>query len=61
MADRGLQQSDLAESIGVRAETMSRYMTGKLDFKFSQIVAIAEALDLTVGELLARTDARLAR
>jgi transcriptional regulator with XRE-family HTH domain len=51
---RGYNQEDLAEMIGVTASTISQLETGKQGFTDSTLVALADALYCSPGDLLMR-------
>lgn len=50
MIAAGLSAKDLAEKIGMTQATMSRKLSGRNEFKLSEIRAITEALCLTSEE-----------
>jgi transcriptional regulator with XRE-family HTH domain len=52
----GLNQKELANRIGVRAATLSRYENGKRAYHWENLVRIAEEMDTSVDYLLGRTD-----
>ncbi|MEU0794810.1 ImmA/IrrE family metallo-endopeptidase [Amycolatopsis sp. NPDC005961] len=52
MAGLGLNQQDLAERIGMNPSSFSRALAGQRHFKSVEVALVAEALGLTVGELL---------
>jgi len=58
LAERGMDQKDLAEAIGIHKVTMSQYMTGKLSMKMPTFYKVSEALGLTPAELMTRSVAR---
>lgn len=48
----GKSQEDLAQVLGVNRATISKYETGAIEPPLAQIVEIARALDVDLGELL---------
>lgn len=48
----GMSQSELARKSGVSQSSINRYVLGDTDIPASKLVKIAEALDVTVDELL---------
>lgn len=50
--ERGITQQELAERIGVNRATVSKYESGQISIPFAQVLAIAEALDIALYELL---------
>lgn len=50
----GFSQSRLAEVIGVTAMSISNYESGRNDPSMKTMVAIAEALNVTIDELIAK-------
>lgn len=59
MADRGMEQKDLADKVGINKVTMSHYMTGKRSMPMPTFVKVAGVLGLTPSALLARAEARI--
>ena len=51
LSERGMSQSELARRSGIPKTTMHRYVNGD-DIPVSKIRAIADALDVTIDELL---------
>lgn len=52
---KGLRQADLARQVGMSPSTINRLEVGKQDvkqLKFESIEKIANALDITVNELI---------
>lgn len=49
--ERGITQQELADRIGVNRATVSKYESGQISIPFSQVLAIAEALDITLYDL----------
>ena len=50
-ARRGLTQAQVAESAGLAVETISRLERGRQAPRIDRLVAVAAALDATVGEI----------
>lgn len=48
----GVSQNDIAEMLGVSQPALSRRMTGDVDFRVAELVAIADYLGVTVDQLL---------
>lgn len=46
MAEKGMNQAQLAKAIGISANSMSRKLNGKRDFSLSEVAAITEVLEL---------------
>ncbi len=61
LAERGMEQKDLADLVGIESATLSRYMTGKRSMPMPTYYKVAEALGLTAKTLMERTEARIAR
>lgn len=49
--ERGITQEELAKRIGVNRATVSKYESGQISIPFAQVLAIAEALDMTLYDL----------
>lgn len=49
--ERGITQQELAKRIGVNRATVSKYESGQISIPFAQVLAIAEALDMTLYDL----------
>jgi transcriptional regulator with XRE-family HTH domain len=60
-AARGLSQRALAEKAGVGAVLVARLELGQTDPRLTTLRRLAEALKLTVGELVDRSPAKRAR
>ncbi|MDR0425226.1 MAG: helix-turn-helix domain-containing protein [Clostridiales Family XIII bacterium] len=54
---QGMSQKNLADAIGVREPTLSRYETGKRVQSWEILCSLADAFNTTIDYLLARTDA----
>ncbi|MFI5297223.1 MAG: helix-turn-helix domain-containing protein [Polyangiales bacterium] len=50
--EQGLSQAELAERSGVDLRVLQRIESGKVDFRVSSFVALAEALTVTAGPLV---------
>jgi transcriptional regulator with XRE-family HTH domain len=61
LVDRGMEQKDLADLVGIESATLSRYMTGKRSMPMPTFYKVAEALGLTAKTLMERTEARIAQ
>ena len=59
MAERGWEQKDLADKVGINKVTMSHYMTCKRSMPMPTFIRVAELLGLTPSELMARSEARV--
>ena len=51
MARQGVKNSELAEHIGISNQAFYNKMSGKSDFKLSEVCAIATALGMTSNEV----------
>lgn len=49
---KGIRQTDLAESTGIADATISRYVKGQMEPRIDNLIAIAEALGVTVDYLI---------
>lgn len=61
LAEREMEQRELATAVGIESATLSRYMTGKRSMPMPTFFAVAEALGLSPRVLMERAEARLAR
>jgi transcriptional regulator with XRE-family HTH domain len=59
MAAKDWKQADLAKATGIIGSTLSRYLTAGRDIPLPAFVEIANALDLSIGELAQRAQRRL--
>lgn len=59
MAVRDLTQKAMAAKLDMQASTLSRYLAGERDIPMPVVFSFAEALDLTVIELVERAERRL--
>ena len=60
MARQGINQSELGELVGRTQNAISRRLTGKVQFSMGEIEEIAQALDVTVDQLIPRAKSRRA-
>jgi transcriptional regulator with XRE-family HTH domain len=60
MAERGLEQKDLADQVGINRVTMSHYMTAKRSMPMPTFMKVAEVFGLTPADLMRRAEARIA-
>ena len=51
MKEKGYSQERLAEYVGISANSLNRKLSGKLDFKASEIEKVSVALDIGNSEL----------
>lgn len=61
LVERGMEQKDLAEAIGIERATLSRYMTNRRPMPMQTFFAVAEAFGLSPRELMARAESRIAQ
>ena len=54
LADKGMQQKQLAEKIGVSSVTISRYVNGTRVPNAYMVMRIAEGLEVTTDKLLGK-------
>lgn len=59
LVERGLDQKDLAEKVGIERATMNRYMTGKRSMPMPTYFKVAEVLGLSPRELMQRAESRI--
>ena len=50
--DQGLTQTQLAETLGISQQTMAHYEVGRLRVAVSMLPTLAEALDVSIEELM---------
>lgn len=60
LVERGMDQKDLAEAVGIERATMNRYMTGKRSMPMPTFFRVAEVLGLTPQALMQRAESRIA-
>lgn len=61
LAEREMEQKDLADTVGIESATLSRYLTGKRSMPMPTFFKVAESLGLTAQELMQRAEARVAK
>lgn len=61
LVERGMEQKDLAEAIGIEKATLSRYMTNRRPMPMQTFFSVAEALGLSPRELMSRAESRIAQ
>lgn len=59
LAEREMEQKDLAEAIGIGRSTLNRYMQCRQSFPMPVFFKIAEAFGLTPRVLMERAEARI--
>lgn len=59
LVERGLEQKDLADQVGINRVTMSHYMTCKRSMPMPTFMKVAEVLGLTPAALMQRAEARV--
>jgi len=59
MAAKDWKQADLANASGIPTSTLHRYLSGARDIPLPVFAAIAQALNLSILELVARAERRL--
>lgn len=59
IAERDMDQKDLAEAAGIERATLNRYMRGHRSMPMPTFFKIAAALDMTPKELMERAEARV--
>ena len=52
MARNGKTQTDLAQLLGITRQSVSQRMLGRVDFRVSEVQAIATSLNVTVADLI---------
>jgi transcriptional regulator with XRE-family HTH domain len=60
LADRGITQKALAETMGIAESTLSHYVMNHRKMNMAMFLRLAQALDATPSELLGRAEERLA-
>ena len=58
IAERDMDQKDLAEAAGIERATLNRYMRGHRSMPMPTFFKIAAALDMSPKELMERAEAR---
>lgn len=59
MAAKDWKQPDLAEKSGIPTSTLHRYLNGSRDIPMPMVISMADALDLSLIELVQRAERRL--
>ena len=59
MAALDMKQKDMAQSVGMQTSTLSRYLSGERDIPMPVAFSMADALDLSIVELVERAERRL--
>lgn len=54
----GMSKAGMANAIGVKSETISRWQSGQLEIRASKIVALADLFGVSSDYLLGRTTSR---
>lgn len=61
LAEREMEQKDLADAVGTEPATLSRYMTGKRSMPMPIFFKVAEVFGLSAQVLMQRAEARIAQ
>ena len=56
MVERDLNQDGLAEACGIQRPTVNKYISGKINPTLRTLLKMADALGMTVSELLEGVD-----
>jgi len=59
LAERSMEQKDLADKVGINRVTMSHYMTCKRSMPMPTFMKVAEVLGLAPAALMQRAEARV--
>ena len=59
LVERGMDQKDLAEAVGIERATLNRYMTGKRSMPMPTFFRVAEVFEISPQVLMQRAEARL--
>jgi len=59
LAERDMEQKDLADAVGIGRTSLNRYMQNHQSFPMPVFFRIAEALDLPPRVLMERAEARI--
>ena len=59
LVERGMEQKDLADQVGINRVTMSHYMTSKRSIPMPTFIKIAQVLGVTPGALMDRAYLRV--
>lgn len=52
LARRRIKQGDVADKLGVSRQNVAQRLNGTVDFRISELIAIAELCGITVAELV---------
>lgn len=55
-AERGIGQAELAKALDISLKTVSHWETGYTEPSIGQLIALADYFDVTIDELVGRTD-----
>ena len=55
-AERGIGQAELAKTLDISVKTVSHWETGYTEPSIAQLIALADYFDVTIAELVGRTD-----
>ena len=55
-AERGRGQAELAKTLDISVKTVSHWETGYTEPSIAQLIALADYFDVTIDELVGRTD-----
>jgi len=61
LAEREMDQKDLAEAIGIARTSLNRYMQNRQSFPMPVFFSIAEAFGMSAKTLMERAEARIER
>ena len=61
LAERGMNQKDLAEAVGIGRPAMNRYMMCKQSMPMPTFFAVAEVFGVTPRVLMERAEARVSQ
>ena len=59
LVERGMDQKELAERIGIHPVTLTKYMKNQRSMPMPTFFAVADALGLSPRELMTRAEARV--
>lgn len=60
LVERGMDQKDLADLVGIERATLNRYLKGHRSIPMPVFFQVAEALGVSAHELMTRAEARIA-
>lgn len=55
-AERGIGQAELAKTLDISVKMVSHWETGYTEPSIAQLIALADYFDVTIDELVGRTD-----